>query len=170
MGGNGVVAWMLCVKADKYPYLGSKWDSSNLKHDVVIYNVRDPMTSIPSIIHTEDTKRLSVSFRSTYGGFKRTENRVENAMLSLIAWDELITTLNPDYRWRIEDEGENLFAWLKQNGFDVKWNEKVIGHRMNIRDHDGWSEDLQKELKEVSETTKNKMNRLSAEWGYQTRF
>lgn len=170
MGQDGVVGWMLCAQADRYPYLGKKWDSSNVTYDYVIYNVRDPRDSIPSIVHTEDTKPNSVKFRKQHSKFDQTQNPVENAMRSLIAWDALIETLKPDFRWRIEDQAEELFRWLKSEGFDVEWSTKVVGQKKNTRDHPGWSEELETALQTVDPRVINQMNSVCARWGYQTRF
>lgn len=110
LGKNGIVAWQLAVSTGPWPYLNG-YEHSN--YDVLVYNVRNPMDSIPSIVFTEDIKPASLTFR-VHAGTERSTNRVEQAILSILRWDELISALEPDVIFRVEDQEPALFAYLTE--------------------------------------------------------
>lgn len=159
---DGIVAWQLALT--KGPWLFIKDIENTIKHDTLIYNVRNPKTSIPSIVFTENTVQASKSYRIDKGGVIKSENKVEFAINSILAWDRHIQNKRPDIVYRIEDESEKLFNFLKDSGYDVNYIE--FNQKVNERAHSNM-EDLQEDFENVSPAIKKKINRFCRRYGYE---
>jgi hypothetical protein len=102
---------------------------------VLIHNVRDPWTAIPSIYFTESELNAdsipevleSVNFRKKYVDFPET-SILENAIASFLGWNALIAAQQPDYTVRIEQ----AFDDLKASGLLDK---DLPDKRVNARQH-----------------------------------
>lgn len=166
IGEHGTVDWSLSVGGQS---LWQPIDFKNYNWEHVVYCVRDPRKSIPSIVYTEDIGKSSEIFRNQY-----LENDVTypigKAIESILTWDNYITNnLKPDIIFRIEDESEDLFTYLEESGVDVKWSESIIGKKQNTREHKGWKE-LILEHPKVPALYKNKINEFCMKYGYRTLF
>ena len=160
MGKDGIVDWSLAAGK-------SLWQDVNLKDwnwQHIIYCVRDPKKSIPSIVYTEDTNSSSIGFRKENGVVIR-ENPIVTAINSIARWDRIISMLEPEIIYRIEDEGQELFEHLKSMGVVVEWSDTVLGKKKNARGHKSWEEMLS-EFGEVPAKSKIRINQYCRKYGY----
>jgi len=159
---DGIVAWQFAVEDGPWPFIEGvefrpKWEN-------LIYNVRDPKTSIASIAFTENA---TLPYRIESGGALKSPNPVEQAIHSILRWDQLITRMKPDLTYRIEDEAPKLFEFLKSKGFEVNWIEPQSG--INARQHATIS-DLEKEMQSVRPSLRMKINSYCIKYGYDPLF
>jgi hypothetical protein len=170
MEKDGIIAWPLVKKEGPWLYIDTMKPGDAYNYQFIIYNLRDPKTSIPSIVHSENTNEDSVKFRNEEFGINLTGNPVEAAINSILRFDELIKERNPDFIFRIEDQSEELFNYLKKNEVDVKWDETHINKKYNARSHDGWTEKLKDDLSKVRPSLKKKLNTFCIKYGYDPIF
>jgi len=162
---DGVVAWQLAVENGPWPYMA---DFPNVESEILIYNVRDPRTSIPSIAFTENTNSMSLNYRLK-NGVLESPNRVEQAIHSILQWDRLITLRNPDFTFRIEDQSQDLFAFLQGKGFEIQWVES--NQKVNARDHGRTiDKDLQTAFEKVRPSLRARINDYCVRYGYDILF
>jgi len=162
---DGVVAWQLAVENGPWLYMP---DFPNVESEILIYNVRDPRTSIPSIAFTENTNSISLNYRLA-NGVMESPNRVEHAIHSILQWDRLITLRNPDFTFRIEDQSQDLFAFLQGKGFEIQWVES--NQKVNAREHGRTiDKDLQTEFEKVRPSLRAKINDYCVRYGYDILF
>lgn len=162
---DGVVAWQLAVENGPWLYMP---DFPNVESEILIYNVRDPRTSIPSIAFTENTNSISLNYRLA-NGVMESPNRVEHAIHSILQWDMLITLRNPDFTFRIEDQSQDLFAFLQGKGFEIQWVES--NQKVNAREHGRTiDKDLQTEFEKVRPSLRAKINDYCVRYGYDILF
>ena len=165
MEEDGIVAWPLAVDTDAYIYLRDY--EGTYEYDTTIYCVRDPRQTIASIVYTEDEKSASLEFRSKHGKFNPNANRVERAIASILAWDKLCS-VKADFVFRVEDQAEDLFNFLKSRT-EITWSDEVINVPQNTRDHDSW-DTLIEEAKGVNILLKTGINRFCRRYGYEKMF
>lgn len=164
LGADGIVAWQLAVLNGPWPYIT---EELNLEPELIIYNVRDPKTSIPSIAFTENTKSQSLGFRVSKGGVLTSPNRVEQAINSIIRWDKLIQSRKPNFVYRVEDQESELFEFLKGRFDNIKYIE--TNKKVNSRNHPDWTE-LEHELSKVRPSLRSKINDYCLKYGYEPLF
>jgi len=162
---DGIIAWQLAI--DKGPWLYLNKLDFKLKPEITIYNVRDPKTSIPSIVYTENVKKESLEYRISKGKVIKSSNQVELAINSILQWDKLITSKNPDFIYRIEDQSSELFDFIKSTGYNVEYKE--LSERVNSREHKGL-DGLENELRAVRPSVKRKLNAFCEKYGYDSLF
>lgn len=160
---DGIVAWQLAVKEGPWPFIDSL---PALKPQFIIYNVRDPKTSIPSIVHTENTNRASLNFRID-SGVQRVQNRVEQAILSILHWDKLIKDRTGVFTYRIEDQLPEMYTFLKTKG--VKIGEFQDPGVVNARQHQDL-ESLEIEMSKVRPSLRMRINDYCVRYGYDKMF
>jgi len=170
MEADGIVAWPLVKKEGPWLYIDTMKSGDVYNYRFIIYNLRDPKTSIPSIVHSENTNKDSVKFRTKELGIHLTGNPVEAAINSILKFDELIKERNPDFTFRIEDQSEDLFNFLKEKGVSVKWDDTFINKKYNEREHNGWTEKLKDDLSKVRPSLKKKLNTFCINNGYDPLF
>lgn len=158
---DGLVAWQFAVQDGPWPYMPDQ--TSHVNWEVLIYNVRDPRTSIPSIVFTEDNKKTSLDYRVNSGGVLRSPNRVEQAIYSILRWDELINKMGPSFTYRIEDQSKDLFNFLQTSGMSIEWQEPA--GPVNARSHSNL-EELKEELDRVRPSLRMKLNAFCVKHGY----
>ena len=160
MGKDGTVDWSLA--AGKSLWQDVDLNGWNWQH--IIYCVRDPKQSIPSIVYTEDVGNASEKFRKQHG-VRGGSNPIVSAINSLYKWDQLISELEPNVIFRIEDEGEDLFKYLEKVGIKVKWDETILGKKQNVREHPSWDEMIA-EFGDIPGRAKIKLNSYCRKYGY----
>lgn len=165
MGKDGIVAWQLAIPEGPWPYLDIKFKP--VSPELVIYNVRDPKTAIPSIVHTENTNKTSLDFRLKKGRVINSKNPIELAINSILRWDFLISRQAPDFIYRIEDQEKDLFTFLKSKDFDI--NYVPSNGKVNTRKHNGL-ESLENEKRSVSPSLQKKLNDYCIKYGYEPYF
>ena len=161
MGKDGTVDWSL-VTGHK-----SLWQDISIKDyqwDIIIYCVRDPKKSIPSIAYTEEA---SLSFRKTFNSRIGNSNLISSAISSILEWDKMITSLNPNIVFRIEDGHKKLFDYLENRGLSIKWNNSIINKKYNSRPHNNL-ETLLLESDLVSSGFKQRIQEYCKRLGYNT--
>jgi len=159
---NGTVDWSLSAgKNSLWQYLS--FEDCNWDH--IIYPTRNPKESVPSILYTENLNKSSLDFRKNNASLTE-KNPLSIAIDSLYKWDDMIEKLiNPSFTYRIEDQGEKLFEYLKNNGVDVKWSEESLGKKYNIRKHPSWDV-MVKKFGPISEKDLRKLNNYCKKFGY----
>ena len=161
MGEHGTVDWSLATGKKS---LWQDVDFNEYDWQCIIYCVRDPRESIPSIVYTEDIKEASINFRSKYSVLKNT-NPITTAINSIYRWDQLVITLGPNYTFKIESDPAILFNWLKDRGHHVVWDDNLVNKKYNIRQHPSWDEMIL-EFGDIPEKYKNKLNIFCKKYGY----
>jgi hypothetical protein len=162
MGEDGTSDWSLATRER------SLWQDLNFgdyEWDTIIYCVRDPKDSIPSIVYTEDIKKDSFDYRVECGKFRPDENPIINAINSILTWDKLISDMKPNFTFKIESDHTLLFDFLKRRGYKLEWNEEQVGKRYNTREHKSY-EELVQEVPYILSRFKTKINNYCKSLGY----
>jgi hypothetical protein len=165
LGNDGTVDWSL-VPGGK-----SLWQDVDFKDydwNYIIYCVRDPRMSIPSIVYTEDIKSMSKEFRLK-SGVVNDFNPIVVAIESILKWDKFADQLKPNFTYRIEDQGEHLFKFLETEGLSVQFDASVIGDAQNTREHPAWDM-LLLEYPNIRTRYKNMINAFCEKHGYANLF
>lgn len=168
-GKDGIVAWQLAAndKNDNYVYILPR-DVPVVNPEVILYNVRDPFQSIPSIVFTEDIHQPSLAFRERHGVVK-SANIVETAIRSLAQWDKLIEDRKFDLRWRVEDESLVVRDHLASMGFIIRGNGTLPSQDTNGRQHPSWNDPrIAAEFRAVSLDDLATLDKLCEKWGYES--
>jgi hypothetical protein len=163
---DGIIAWQLTVKNGPWPYMKKCKFNTRPSWNCLIYNIRNPIESIPSIVYTETT---TLQYRKDKFKFEAKNNSVEEACLSILKFDEEISSLNPDVIYRIEYEEDHiqLFDYLKQKGYPITY--KTLLEKVNARKHNDWK-DLILQKENVSLHVKEKMNVFCEKYRYPLLF
>jgi GNAT superfamily N-acetyltransferase len=172
-GLDGIVSWQFATESDP-PLISYRKDTinqnitpKNYKFETIIYHVRDPYFSIPSIAFTET---YSLNFRSEWGKFDISENILETTLKSILSWDELVQQKNPDIIFRIEYDYKKLYDFLFDRYSDkISWSNKEVGKPHNIRIHKGWN-DLLENVKTCDTELLSKINNYCIKYGYMEIF
>ena len=167
--GDGIVAWQLVHPVGPWPYMPhlSKVHKERPEHEYLIYNLRDPKKSIPSIIFTEHDKDVSNRFIAQSLGIVERANRVERAVLSILRFDYLITQMKPDLVFRVEDEHDKLFEFAKKIHPSAEYAPPT--NQRNARSHDGLVT-LKEEIASVPSEAKSMFNQFCIRNGYEPFF
>lgn len=165
---DGLVAWQFIIpkailNKDKLPWFNEKIDHNNLKFETIIYNIRNPKTSIPSIINTEEG---SLGYRSIWAPIAKNKNKIENAIVSIVWTDLRIHELYEDMIiYRIEDQDGYLLNTLKTK-YNVKENYELPPSNFNRkREYDptlDWDS--------VRPRYRNMINEYCEKYGYEKIF
>lgn len=160
---DGIVAWQLIKSTGKYPFLKLPFRPS---HDVLVYCVRNPRFSIPSIVYTENINRKSFLFRKKILGFKdRKNNPIETAIDSLVFFNQKAVSLNPII-FRIEQDRDKLFYKLSEHfnldpsSYNEIYNQRKHGNFKNLIDQFG----------DVSMRYKTALNNFCDQYNYDRVF
>lgn len=164
LGKDGIVAWQLAVDRGPWPWMD---DFEPIDHEFLIYNVRNPKYSIPSIVYTEDTKNQSINFRRSKGRVKTSTNRIEQAILSILRWDQLVTSKKPDFIYRVEDQEKELFEFVSSKVDGLTF--KVDGKGYNNRSHNDLNS-LAADIKSARADLKAALNEFCDKYGYDRTF
>lgn len=160
---DGVVAWQLLAPYGPYPYITDF--NSRPKFDYLIYNVRNPFDSIPSIVYTEDTKIPSFNFRLRECKIPLKENNpIENAIISISYFDKLIDEMQPHITFRVEDQSDKLFKFLKRQKIKINYT-KIPKKKYNRRKHPNF-EEMVLEFGDISYKCKKLFNNFCFKHGY----
>lgn len=126
MGKDGISSWMFAVQADNVPFTfdGSIPIDYSFTHTIQV--IREPISAISSIYHTEHG---SLDWRSKW--LCLWGNDMEKAVSSYIGWNKLIKGLNPVV-FKLEDE-DTILDWLFDNGLTTTKHKAEI---TNKREHD----------------------------------
>jgi len=166
MGKHGTVDWTLVGKKQSIWQGGVDFRNYEWQH--IIYCVRDPRESIPSIAYTENTD-TSFNFRKQFEQRIEEKNLIVSAIASILKWDQLITQINPSITYRIEDEAEKLFNYLNKKEIKPKWSDSQIGIKYNVRKHNTL-EHLLKDSGFIPSRFKRGINEYCDKYGYDRIF
>jgi hypothetical protein len=169
MGDHGTVDWSLSYK-DHSIWQNIKFDDYNWEH--IIYSVRNPKETINSLIFTEDVEgKPSFKKRSEMTRISGRYPRLVNAIISIVETDKIIRESFPEmFTYRIEDQEELLFNYLKSRNIKVIWNSDIIGIPQNTRDHEYC--DIVKEFPNATrwKYLKDEINDYCIRYGYPILF
>ena len=161
---DGIVAWQLLKSKGPYPYLEDIFERPTFSY--LIYNLRDPRHSLPSITFTENKNKLSYNFR--LGLYPLSEkNSVEDAIESIVNFDEKIKKLTPSITYRIEDQDNILFDYLKSQKLDISYQK--LDEVVNSRRHKSFSQMIKK-FGTPSEKHQESINNFAQKYGYKKVF
>lgn len=169
MAKDGIIAWQLVYKEGPWPFISTVKEGDVYEWKHIIYNVRNPKDSIPSIVYTENNKKTSTDFRKRTMRINFEGNPVEAAIRSIIKFDQLINKRKPSITFRIEDESKKLFDFLEAEGYSVKWNDAEVNKKYNARTHSDW-DSLKPYLETVDQEHKNLINAYCQKYGYELLF
>lgn len=161
MGKDGTSDWSLTAKGT------SIWQPvsyDQYKWETIIYCVRNPKETIASLVYTEDIHEDSISFRQDKGNFNGYENPVVTAINSILSWDSLASNI-ADFTYRVEDESEKLFEFLKGKGLPVKRAKNEPSKQHNARPHPTFDEMI-KENSYFQTRWKNSINEFCKRYRY----
>jgi len=162
---DGIVAWQLLKSKGPYPYLKNIFERPTFS--CLIYNLRDPSESLPSIVFTENKHKSSYEFRSQIYPLNG-KNSIEDAIESVVKFDELARKLAPSFTYRIEDEDFLLFNYLKsKKKFKIKY--KKLDKIVNRRKHKSFDEMIKK-FGAPSEEHQTIINVFAQKYGYNKVF
>lgn len=163
---DGIVAWQLATNETDLPFMNRcknvYFDSFNW--ETKIYNLRNPLNSIVSIVFTE-TKTLE--FRNMIGKIEMEKNRVSMAIQSILCFDEIITEKKPDIIFRIEHDSDKLFDFLNSR-YEITWSNLAVAAVKDVRNkrkHPDIAE-LKDEFENVPEDLKLKINSFCVKYDY----
>ena len=165
MGKHGTVDWTLAAggKSLWQDVSFTAWD-----WQYTIYCIRNPKYSIPSLVYTEDVKNFSYDFRKNQG-VKHNDNQVIAAIESLLYWDALIELRGVNFIYRIEDQCDKLFEFLKANGVNIEWSDEIVGVPQNTRPHPDWDQMI-KDNGYILSRYKVLINEYCKKYGYDPLF
>ena len=169
MQRDGIIAWQLTDKKGPWQFIDTVKEGDVYEWQHIIYNVRDPKDSIPSIIYTENANEASTDFRKKKFNINLDGNPIEAAIRSITRFDQLIRRRKPDLTFRVEDEAEKLYKYLEENQLKVKWSDKHVNTKYNSREHLGW-DSLEEHIKDVNQEHKNLINAYCRKHGYKNLF
>jgi len=119
-GRYGTSSWLLAVESEEYPqfYWQSNGEPSNNPKDRrsdfdyrhIIHVVRDPLKTIASTMHTEDSVEPSIRFRKKYATMYGNPYMV--ATLSYLNWNRIIQAQNPSLVVKVEESAAQVFEFL----------------------------------------------------------
>ena len=124
-GRYGTSSWLFAVDTDEYPqfYWEATGKPSNDPNDHrddfdyrhIIHVVRDPLKTIASTMHTEDTVSTSLHFRKKYATMYGNPYMV--ATLSYLNWNRLIKAQKPSLTVKVEEAEGAVFDFLVKGGY-----------------------------------------------------
>jgi hypothetical protein len=131
---DGIVAWPLSIPTNLFkhgiPWVTPKKDYENVYFETIIYNTRNPINSIPSIVFTETQ---SIKDRQTIVDFSFTENEVEKAIISIVTFDKIINERFPKlFQFRVEDGHDKLHKFLSSK-YEISNNYTLPSSNYNSR-------------------------------------
>lgn len=179
LGKDGIVSWLLVKQKGPYPFMPSNI-KKRPKYKHLIYNVRNPIDTVPSVVYTENTNPISLNFRKKL--FKHSSNQLESTIDSILYFDDVITTLKPNITFKVE-EIEKLEDFLQINYAchnkenivhfnctdDPAWNyTEDLNTVINKREHNDFASLLKKFT--VSDMHKDKINSFCKKYQYEEIF
>lgn len=172
---DGIVAWQMLLPFEHFDKVGLPWVKpigikwSELSFDHVIYNVRNPKHSIPSILGTEN---CSSRFRSQIADFTNVQNRTEQTIASIIGFDSIIKEKYKKHLvYRVEDQANLLRNYLLDK-YSIISNTKVKAPAKNCNTRKTRKNYSEPKLSFID--VRNKylkiLEKYCIEYGYDTNF
>lgn len=166
---DGVIAWQLAPTTSfPLPYIYTDdLRYENYQWETIIYNVRNPLDSIYSIVYTE---KSTLPFRRYF--FKNDDPNytdIECAIQSILTWDSIILSKQPHVVFRIENEQHKLFDVLSEKYLGLQWNDEIINIKYNCRNHPTFSTNPSL-LENVRYDLKKQLNNFCIRYGYDIIF
>lgn len=162
MGDDGIVAWQLISQS---PKAWTKWTTTPINSRPVfehlIYSVRNPYYSLPSIVYTEDTNPISFRYRKELFNIQ-SDHPIERAIESIVGYDKEVKKLNP-FTFRIEDETRKLYDHI--SGFyDCRWD--PFNNPINFKSHSDYNTMI-KDFGKPSDKYMVMINNYNKQYGYE---
>jgi len=172
---DGIVAWQMLLPFEHFDKVGLPWIKSidikwsELSFDHIVYNVRNPKHSIPSILGTEN---CSSRFRSQIADFTNTKNRTEQTIASLVGFDSTIKEkYNSHFVYRVEDQ-EHLLRNYVLDKYSITNNKKIKEPAKNCNTRKNRKNYLEPKLsfENVRDEYITMLEKYCIEYGYDTKF
>lgn len=176
-GIDGIIAWQFAVKDNQtpiYAFVEKDLYREQYDYEVTVYNVRNPINSLPSIIYTENGDipydNNSVKYRKRF--IKIDDgNILAKGIQSLVEWDKLILKNDIDIIFRVEDQQKYLYDKLSEKiSKKIHYNEKsLIPKNTNNRKHKNW-EELENLISDTPKNLLIELNDYCERYGYKKIF
>jgi hypothetical protein len=123
-GAHGISSWMMAVDDPENPYSHDEIARSRLRlhwDDLILY-VRDLRTAVPSVMRDILYARHTFDFRQRHVkdalgvDLSSSENPVEQAVLSITTWTQLVLAQRPALTVRVETDHAKLVEFLIRRG------------------------------------------------------
>lgn len=162
IGKDGIVSWFLTFDAPTY--LWQREFNRRPDYNHLIYNVRNPRDSLPSIVYTETPHVIMTEFekegdsfvietepviakdfishryRQAHLGGMQNKNPIENAIRSICGFNDIIRDLKPNMVYRIEDQDKLLYDYFKLHYDDIYYVDYQTPY--NTRKHSSFEQML----------------------------
>jgi hypothetical protein len=176
IGKNGYIDWSLTSGYSLFTDINIK----NYNPDIILYTIRDPRQTIPSLVYTEDVYGINkfrdacIDFRKSKLNIKKKKNPINFAIYSIVMWEKMFRqnyySNTNTYLFKIDNYTHyvELYNILKNKGFKVEWNKKtdeIIEEKSNKRNHPSFDQMI-KELGRPNNWYKNEINKFAQRHGY----
>lgn len=166
MGSDGIVAWQFATRSkNPMPWLDKNIRFDDYSFDHIIYNVRNPFYSIPSIAQVE---KPSLEYRKKFVHISNNSNPVFTAIESILLWDELILSHNVNFIYQVENQTRDLYEYLSQY-YNLNPYKHFTNTKYNSRAHEGWR-NIKQFVKDVPDELLIKLNTFCNTYGYTSIF
>lgn len=176
IGTHGCIDWSLTSGYSLFTNINIE----DYNPDIILYTVRDPRQTIPSLVYTEDVygvnglKNACIDFRKSNLNIKKKKNPIDFAIYSIVMWEKMFRqnyySYTNTYMFKIDnyDHYAELYNILKNKGFKVEWNkktDKIIENKSNKRNHPSFDQMIS-ELGRPNNWYKNEINKFAERHGY----
>lgn len=176
MGTHGCIDWSLTSGYSLFANINIE----DYNPDIILYTVRDPRQTIPSLVYTEDVydistlKNACIDFRKSNLNIKKKKNPIDFAIYSIVMWEKMFRqnyySYANTYMFKIDNYEHyvELYNILKSKGFKVEWNkktDKIIENKSNKRNHPSFDQMIS-ELGRPNNWYKNEINKFAERHGY----
>lgn len=135
MGVDGISSWMFAVKANQV-YTDESLNRKNFDFEYIIMNIRNPLKIVSSTYYSENTSKISLSFRRQFVDLANLNN-YEMAVKSVVTWYQLIEEQKPDLIIKIDRQPVyRLYDFLASIDDSIQIPPKELSnHKVNTRKH-----------------------------------
>ena len=121
---DGIVSWTLIQEdqpqvseskyKERFDKMGQAYNWKRPTYDTLIYNVRNPIESLPSLVYVVISPTIKRYIKELVGVNFDSTNPIEDWIESIVNFDKIITSLNPDIIYRVEDQDDFLYYALSK--------------------------------------------------------
>jgi len=131
-GKHGTANWMYAARSEYKPWNAQDNTQRYFRH--VLHVIREPISCIASVAHTENKRKKSLAFRQQYIYLPREVNQIRQAVYSYIGWHKLIKSWAPDVTVKCGQAAGDTWTYLAAQGYNVKFLNEDLPP-VNTRQH-----------------------------------